>query len=499
VTRFRIRPASRWQALSLVALATLTGTSPAATLDAALLRAAESAPQPVLLRLADPPPARPPVTAPFEVRVAATVQALQAAATHRQRDLRAALQARGVPHRAFWVANAVAATVDAPTLRWLATRRDVASIEPDARASAPLPRPQAVVRKQQAAIEWGVMRVNAPQVWAMGYVGQGVVLAGADSGYQWDHPALREAYRGWDGESARHDHHWHDAILSGAANDCGFASAEPCDDSGHGTHTLGTMLGDDGAGNQVGVAPGARWIGCRNMNQGDGTVSSYLDCFQWFLAPTDLAGNDPQPALAPHVINNSWLCTTGEGCVLPGTLDEAVANTHAAGILVVVAAGNAGPACSTMREPPALHPQAFSVGATTSSNAIADFSSRGPVTIDGSGRLKPDAAAPGFIIRSSVREGQYGLSSGTSMAAPHVAGVAALMMSANPALRGDPGLVAQLLRQTAVASTSIQDCGAFPGAGVPNAVFGHGRVDALAAVQAALALSDRVFRNGFEG
>lgn len=469
----------------------------AARLEPSLQRAAAAGPVEVVIQLEAPAPVRPVVARGFAARVGAMVDALRADAARRQARIASTLQRRGLPHRSFWVANAIAATVDADTLRWLAAQPDVASIAHDARVRQPLPQPNRQQTKQLAAVEWGVARVNAPQVWGLGYVGQGIVLGGQDSGYQWNHPALLAAYRGWNGVTAMHDYHWHDAIHGGAVNSCGFDAPAPCDDNNHGTHTMGTMVGDDGGANQIGVAPGARWIGCRNMNQGVGTLSTYLECFQWFLAPTD--GNDanPQPALAPHVINNSWGCPPSEiGCETPGVLDEAVSNTHAAGIFVVVSAGNEGPGCSSVVDPPAIYSRAFSVAATDINDAIAVFSSRGPVTIDGSGRLKPDVAAPGVSVRSSIRNSAYGQFSGTSMAGPHVAGVAALMMSANPALIGDPDQVAALLRETAIDTTSTQNCGAFPGSAVPNAVFGHGRIDGLAAVQAALALS--LFEDGFE-
>lgn len=169
---------------------------------------------------------------------------------------------------------------------------------------------------------------------------------------------------------------------------------------------------------------------------------------------------------------------------------------RAAGILVVVAAGNGTPGCSTISDPPAIEAGAFTVGATDNSDAIASFSLWGPVTIDGSNRLKPDVVAPGVGVRSAVPGNAYGIKGGTSMATPNVAGVAALMMSANPDLKGDPARVEQILRATAVPLVSAQNCTGLPGNQVPNAVFGYGRVDAYAAVQAALALP--LFANGFE-
>jgi subtilisin family serine protease len=347
-------------------------------------------------------------------------------------------------------------------------------------------------------VTWNVQKIRADSVWALGYTGQGVVIGGQDTGYDWDHPALINQYRGWNGSSADHNYNWHDAIHTGSNTVCPPNSPVPCDDNSHGTHTMGTMVGDDGAGNQIGMAPGARWIGCRNMNQGDGTPATYAECFQWFLAPTDLAGANPDPARAPHVVNNSWGCPPSEGCTAPDILRTVVENVRAAGIVVVASAGNSGSTCFTVADPPAIYDAAFTVGSTTSSDTASSFSSRGPVTVDGSGRLKPDLAAPGSSIRSSTLGGGYGLSSGTSMASPHAAGVVALIVAAEPRLAGRVDAIERILRDTAVPLTAAQDCGAFPGSAVPNAVFGAGRLDALAAVERAIAFID-LFADGFEG
>jgi subtilisin family serine protease len=218
------------------------------------------------------------------------------------------------------------------------------------------------------------------------------------------------------------------------------------------------------------------------MDQGNGTPTTYAECFQWFLAPTDLAGNSPNPSLAPDVINDSWTCPPSEGCTDPNVLRTIVENTRAAGIVVVASAGNSGSGCSTIADPPAIYDASFSVGSTDSSDVIAGSSSRGPVTADGSNRPKPDISAPGVEIRSSYPVSSYRNLSGTSMAGPHIAGVVALLISAHPELRGRVDEIEALIEQTAVPRTSAQTCGGVPGTQVPNNTYGWGRVDALAAL-----------------
>ncbi|NNE08690.1 MAG: S8 family serine peptidase, partial [Gemmatimonadetes bacterium] len=307
-------------------------------------------------------------------------------------------------------------------------------------------------------------------------------------GYDWDHPALIETYRGTQfGSPVDHNYNWHDAI-TGAGNGgiCVPDSPVPCDDHGHGTHTAGTMVGDDFGANQIGVAPGAEWIGCRCMDQGDGTPGTYADCLQWMIAPTDLAGSNPDPARAPDVLNNSWSCPASEGCTDINVLKTVVENVRAAGIVVVVSAGNEGPGCETVARPIAIYDGSFSIGATDINDDIAGFSSRGAVSVDGSGRAKPDMSAPGVNVRSSIPGGSYSSSSGTSMAAPHVAGAVALLVSANPGLRGDVDAIESILTATSVPKTSGETCSGVPGSSVPNHTFGHGILDVYAAYLDAL-------------
>jgi len=420
---------------------------------------------------------------------------LRTTALRSQAPVRTALDGAGVDHRPFYIANMIALRGDRDLLTQLVARPDVARIiaNPSVRQMLPEPEPGPFRLQAQDDIEWNVARVNADDVWSQGYTGEGVVIGGQDTGYDWDHPALIEQYRGYNGVTATHDYNWHDAIHS-QNSDCPADSPFPCDDHGHGTHTMGTMVGDGGAGNRIGVAPGARWIGCRNMDDGVGSPATYAECFEFFLAPYPVGGDpfiDGEPALAPHVINNSWTCPPSEGCE-PDTLRIVVENVRAAGIVVVASAGNSGSRCSSVQDPPAIYDAAFSVGATNSGDAIAGFSSRGPVAVDGSGRPKPDVSAPGVSIRSSAPGTGYRLSSGTSMAGPHVAGTLALVWSAVPTLAGDVDASERIINRAARARTTTQGCGGDDGDDVPNNVYGWGVVDALAAVEHAwLPISNR--------
>lgn len=413
---------------------------------------------------------------------------LRSHARRSQTRLHRALRATHIPHRSFWVANAIVADGDRTLVEWLVARDDVRAVEsnlPQRWIEDPSISEFRESLTTSGAIEWGVSNVNAPQVWAMGYTGQGIVVGNQDTGMQWDHPALRPHYRGWNGVTADHNFNWHDAIHSGGGV-CGASSPLPCDDHGHGTHTTGSAIGDDGAGAQIGVAPGAQWIGCRNMDRGNGTPATYMECFQFFLAPTDLNGNNPDPTRRPHVMNNSWVCPPSEGCAT-NTLQTTAESAEAAGIFVEASTGNAGPTCSTVQDPPAIYAAAFSTGAYDISNTLAGFSSRGPVISDGSNRMKPDIAGPGVNVRSSWPIDTYLGASGTSMAGPHVVGVVALLWSARPQLARDIATTKSILQSTAnpvVIVSPAQVCGGISSSSIPNNAFGFGRVDALAAVNA---------------
>jgi len=426
---------------------------------------------------------------------------LAATAERTQREILDELAGAGIEHRSFWVANMIWARGDAAAVASLASRDDVARIaaNPTVHFAEPFAGDPSEGLVPEA-IEWNITKVKAPSVWALGYTGQGAVVGGQDTGYDWDHPALKGKYRGWNGVAADHNYHWHDAIHSGGGV-CGANSVEPCDDdlsfNGHGTHTMGTMVGDDGGANQIGMAPGAKWIGCRNMDQGNGTPATYSECYQWFIAPTNLANQNPNPAMAPDVINNSWGCPVSEGCTDPNVMLTVVNNVRSAGIFLAHSAGNDGSSCSSVNTPSAIYDASFSVGNTDSSDALNPGSSRGPVTVDGSNRRKPDVSAPGTSVRSSKRGGAYGFGTGTSMAGPHVAGQVALLISADPALSGNVDALEELIRESAFTSVSAGgSCGGTTSSTIPNNLFGYGRIDALAAVN--LDATGFIFRDGFE-
>ena len=283
-------------------------------------------------------------------------QSLQAVARQTQTPVKQVLEGAGIPYQSFCIVNAIYARVDAAVLQRIASLDAVRQIQPNpwVKMEAPFTNRGDEVTMREG-VEWGIERINADDVWALGYTGQGIVVGGQDTGYDWEHPALVNKYRGWDGATADHNYNWHDAIHSinplnndsiptPESNPCGLNSTEPCDDGFHGTHTMGTIIGDDGLGNQIGVAPGARWIACRNMERGWGSPATYIEGFEWFLAPTNLDNQNPDPSKAPHVINNSWGCPPVEGCneMNFATMNAVVDNMKAAGIVVVVSAGNSG-------------------------------------------------------------------------------------------------------------------------------------------------------------
>jgi uncharacterized repeat protein (TIGR01451 family) len=388
---------------------------------------------------------------------ARVVSALQAYAARSQAPLRAYLEgARGAglvdSYTPFWILNGIAVRARPSLIRALATHPTVAAVRLDRwRQWVTDKAPSLQISNPQISNspEWGVARIRADQVWAsLGISGTGAVVAGMDTGVDWLHPALQANYRGHNPHGpSNHAYSWHDATGGGALY--------PVDGHGHGSHTMGTTVGRD----SIGVAPGAQWIAVKILdNQGYGFDSWIHEGFQWLLAP----GGDPTKA--PDVVNNSWGNMAGSRTTFQPDLQA----LRAAGIFAVFSNGNNGPARGTVGSPASL-PEAFAVGAIDADDEVANFSSRGPSPW---GEVRPHVAAPGVNVRSSLPGGAYGAKNGTSMAAPHVTGVVALLRSVSPTLSITH--TAYLITSTAVPLTDS----------VPNNDTGWGRVDAFAAVVA---------------
>jgi subtilisin family serine protease len=408
---------------------------------------------------------------------------LKETAARTQAPVIAALEAAGVRYESFFAGNEIYVydgsravlnqALVAGEIQEVRAPVEITLTTPRFELVQPGPAPQI----QTQATAWGIVDARAPDFWAQfGLRGEGVRVASIDTGAQWDHPALREAYACKDNPSSP-------ACWRDPTNTC--SAGLPCDNHGHGTHTIGTMVGSDSptVQHRVGMAPGAQWIACKGCSERGCSSVHLLACADWLLAP---GGN---PANRPQVVNNSWGGNFG--------YDLSIANVlkawRDAGILPVFSAGNSGSACSTLLSP-AAYPEALAVGAYSNDNMwyngylhryreIAIFSSRGPSAIGDQPYTKPNLSAPGISIISSVPTNGWGYGSGTSMSAPHVAGAAALLYACAPALRGNMSATFELLQQTADPPIFSGTCGD-PGDGVSNFTYGYGYLNVLRAGQA---------------
>jgi bacillopeptidase F len=374
--------------------------------------------------------------------------ALKAKAAATQGPLRTWLQSHPARRvRQLWVINGMAMTVPASSVKTLALLPGVESVRPDSILQAPV-----TAAGSPAPPEWNLNAVRAPDLWPLGYTGSGIVVANMDTGVDPIHPDLAGKWRG--GTNSWYDPHGEHAA--------------PYDPDGHGTQTMGLIVGGGSGGTAIGVAPDASWIAAKLYN--DAGQASYSDihlAFQWLLDPDA----DPGTLDAPDVVNASWgLAGTAGQCVIEFNDDAAI--LKAAGTAVAFAAGNDGPAPLTSLSP-ANNPAGFATGAVDSALAIASFSGRGQSACDGG--IYPNVTAPGVNVNTADLSfgglPLYRVVSGTSFAAPHAAGVMALLAGAFPQ--------ASVSALEAALTGSAQDLGV---AGADNS-YGHGLVDAMAAYQ----------------
>ncbi|MFE4131103.1 S8 family serine peptidase [Peribacillus sp. YIM B13482] len=379
--------------------------------------------------------------------------------------------------QSFYIVNAIAVTATKDVMEQIAVFPEVEKIMPNETRQLITPASKTVASKdlksssasktkaETSSVEWNIEKIGAPAVWNMGIDGAGTVIASIDTGVQWNHPALKTKYRGYNPANPdvpNNEYNWFDAVGGQAA---------PYDDLGHGTHTIGTMVGSEPNGaNQIGVAPGATFISVKAFSEDGGSDIDLLEAGEWVIAPKDASGN-PHPEKTPDVVNNSW----GGGAGLDEWYRPMVQAWKAAEIFPEFSAGNttlSNPGGAGSVANPANYPEAFATGATDLNNKVGSFSLRGPSPY---GEIKPDISAPGVNIRSAVPGGSYeGGWNGTSMAGPHISAVAALLRQTNASLTVDQ--LEEILLTTATPLTDNN----YPV--TPNHAYGYGLVNAFDAV-----------------
>lgn len=383
---------------------------------------------------------------------------------------RAVERGKAIDIQPLYIVNGLAVTATLDVAKKISSFEEVEELIPNKRHQLLLndSKENILASISNENIEPNITKLKAPNVWEKGIDGSGVVVAVIDSGVAWQHPALKEKYRGFNTATGEvnHEFNWFDATDEQVA--------DPHDYHGHGTHVTGTILGSEKNGsNQIGVAPGAKWIAVKAFTGTGATAVDLLEAAEWILAPTDSNGNE-RPDLAPDIVNNSWSSESG----MDEWYRDIVKAWIAADIFPVFAAGN-----SSLSNPggpgsipnPANYPESFAVGSVNSNNALASTSLRGPSPY---GEIKPDVVAEGVSVRSSMPHGGYALMSGTSMAAPAIAGVIALMKQATPSLSNQ-----QLIRILKETTTPLTDT-EYPTS--PNNGYGYGLVNAKAAVELAI-------------
>lgn len=336
-------------------------------------------------------------------------------------------------YKSYWIVNCFLIEAQPSVYYELMNSMDVAAMDIDAEIQWDEPVESIEDAPELVGVEQGVRIINAPLLWQMGITGTGSIVMGDDTGVHYTHEAIDDQ---WHGNFVPPSQAWIDPY---------GGSTTPSDCNSHGTHTIGTMCGVGPGGDSIGVAPNAHWIAAKTICGGSST-SNHVTAWQWALDPD---GNPATQDDMPDVISNSWWDpdVTGECTSLYVGL---VNSMEAAGIAVVFSAGNSGPGSSTITRPKNINTNIVNIWATGaidgdlydggSTNPIASFSSRGPSTCGGTGSLliKPEGSAPGVDVRSATNSSNtaYSLKSGTSMAAPHIAGAIALLRQFAPTLTG---------------------------------------------------------------
>jgi bacillopeptidase F len=398
----------------------------------------------------------------------ALIRALKEKAAKSQKQATDFLSSRGVmAGKALWIINGRAIDLRPGMIRRVASLPGVESVGIDTVINEA--QYGQVSSSSVGEPEWNLTAVHAPDLWDIGFMGEGTVVASIDSGVDLNHADLKDRWRG--GSNSWFDpHNEHDT---------------PYDASGHGTQTTGVVLGGDAGGSAIGMAPGAKWIAAKIFNdEGKGTVSEVHLSFQWVLDPD---GN-PSTDDAPDVVSSPWIISNTVN-VCNKELEEDVSVLKAAGILISFAAGNEGPASGSSVSP-ANYQESFASGAVDASLSIFGSSSRGPSACDGS--VFPEVVAPGVDVRTSdltsggVFPNSYATVTGTSFAASHTAGAMALLRGAFP------NVPSSTLEEALIQSSfDLGEAG-------PDNVYGYGLLDVMEAYLVVYSpYQTGVFRDGW--
>ena len=387
------------------------------------------------------------------------VPELKKQATQSQRGMLEFLTKNGATVlNTFWLTNAILAEVPVGLLDEFVTVLQVERLYENFTVDIPEPLEEGDVSVLGTSYTWGLEKIGAPDVWDMGITGAGVRAAVLDTGVDIGHPDLAGKMWTEDHADPAYPGGWIEFDVAGEV----VVGSLPRDTDSHGTHCSGTVLGGDTAGIAIGVAPGARLMHALVIPEGRGTYAQIIAGMQWTMDPFDQYGN---PAGEPADVVSMSLGVSG----YRRAFVEPVQNMKAAGVVLIAAIGNGGEGASSC---PGNVYDALGIGATHYEDVVASFSSGEVVDWQASHPvpyIKPDFSAPGVNVYSSV-PGGYAWLSGTSMAAPHLAGTVALMLEANPA-----STVAQVY--DALKDTAL-DLGT-PGQDIR---YGWGRVDAFEAV-----------------